>query len=496
MDKSHKSAVIIAGLYALFAGCWILFSDLALQYMFDGDRWNITLLQTLKGWFFVAVTAIFLYLAIKRFSRQIEEAFKLDGMTHLLSHDLFELQLSNLVENRKYDEKIVVGVLDIRHFKEINAKYGFNKANQLIMELAKEISNISHSNSLICRLPPDQFMLARVFSDDIDFEVRLTSYSELVSKVASVVEVEARCCIGVAFCPSDGTDAKQLMDAAVEALRFAKVSGNIVQYHDKALTEQSQARRKFLEELKAAIKDEKLTVVYQPKYKVASQEVSGVEVLVRWQHAERGLISPAKFIPLAEEFGLSLDISKLVVRRTAAELLGSGLLGNKLKHVAINVSATEFNNPADMEELLACIKTFPELVHYLRIEITETATLTNIEQSSTIINSLRDEGLSVSVDDFGTGYSSLAMLKDLTIDELKIDRSFVSGLSEGGRSKTIVNAIIGMANSFDINVVAEGVEAEDQLDILKSMGCAEVQGFFLGVPMGIEALKKHVNHSA
>ncbi len=236
-------------------------------------------------------------------------------------------------------------------------------------------------------------------------------------------------------------------------------------------------------------------VVYQPKYKVDSQEVSGVEVLIRWKHAEHGLISPAKFIPLAEEFGLSLDISKLVVRKTATDLLNSGLLGKQLRHVAINVSAAEFNNPNDMDELLQCIKQFPDLAPYLRIEITETATLTNFEQSSALINKLRDEGLSVSIDDFGTGYSSLAMLKDLTIDELKIDRSFVFGLSDGGRSNTIVNAIIGMAKSFKINVVAEGVETEEQLDILKSMGCGEVQGFFLGVPMKIEDIKTHLNGS-
>ncbi len=182
LDKSHKSAFIIAGLYALFAGCWIIFSDLALQLFVGGPNDAITWLQTAKGWFFVAVTASFLYLAINHFTHKIEEAFKLDGMTGLLSHDLFELQLTSLIENRKADEQIVVGILDIKQFKEINAKYGFNKANQLVAELAKAIIQMSMSNSLICRLPPDQFMLARNYSENIDFEARLAGYADKVCR--------------------------------------------------------------------------------------------------------------------------------------------------------------------------------------------------------------------------------------------------------------------------------------------------------------------------
>lgn len=492
MRTSNTNALIISGVYALFSGCWILFSDLAVEAIVTNAH-EITWLQTLKGWFFVAVTACFLYMAIFRFSNRIEEAFKLDGMTGLLSHKLFKLQLANLIESRKTDEKIIVAIMDINNFKELNAKYGFEAADRLITEIAEEMSDFALPNTLICRLPPDQFMLARAYSGFFDAESRLANYADLPSRIAKPLGLEASCSIGVAYCPTDGSNAKQLMDAAVEALNEAKTSGSSVQYHDMALSERAQAKRKRIEELRKAIKNDALSLMYQPKYKLNSLEACGLEVLVRWNHPEEGFISPAEFVPLAEEYGLTNAITRFVIRRAASELPSTNLLGSKIKHVAINVSATEFNNPQDIEELLALIKENTALAPYLRVEITETATLTDIKQSSEIILKLRENGLGISIDDFGTGYTSLAMLKDLTIDELKIDRSFVSGLCDNGRSTPIVGAIIGMAKSFDINVVGEGVETEDQLNRLREMGCDEVQGFLLGKPMNVEGLAEHLN---
>jgi diguanylate cyclase (GGDEF)-like protein len=504
LDKSHKSALSIAGFYLLFAGCWILFSDRVVESLVSNVE-EVTWLQTAKGWFFVGVTALLLYLAVKRFTQQIEQAYKLDGMTGLLSHELFKLQLRDLIQARKEDEKTIVAILDINDFKEVNARFGFEMADKMVTEISKSIVKHSLSRSLICRLPPDQFMLARNYSDAIDpdaidpdvvdVEGRMAGYVNLVAEAAAKLDIEATCSVGVAFCPIDGSSAKQIMDAAVEALRVAKLNRQAIQYHNKALTEQARARRQLVESLQKAIDEELLTLVYQPKYVLDTNELSGIEVLVRWNDVTRGFIPPAEFIPLAEEYGLIHRITPFVMQRAANELEPTGLLGSKIKHVSINVSAVEFNNSQAMDALLARIKKQKSLAPFVRFELTETATLADIQQSSSMLLRLRSEGVGISIDDFGTGYTSLAMLKDLTIDELKIDRSFVSGLGDCGRSTTIISAIIGMARSFNINVVAEGVETEEQLNALKTMRCNDAQGYLLGRPMDIVALQHHLGET-
>lgn len=298
--------------------------------------------------------------------------------------------------------------------------------------------------------------------------------------------------MGVALYPHDGQSAKELMVAATEALSFAKQKKNAIQFHDKALTEKALQRRQMISDLQQAISNEALTVVYQPKYKIKSQTASGLEVLVRWNHPIHGFISPDVFIPIAEENGYSSAISWLVIKKASQELGPSGLLGTNIAHVAVNISATEFNDANEMDKLTQFIKTQSTLAPYMRIEITETATLNDMKKSLDIISKLQASGITFSVDDFGTGYTSLAMLKDLTVDEIKIDRSFVSEIEHDERSRTIVSAIVGMAKSFKINVVGEGVETQAQLDALLAMGCEEAQGYYLGRPMPINDLVKHL----
>lgn len=495
MGKSLSASLRVATIYAVFAGAWILFSDMAVEAMVADAR-LLTQIQTFKGWFFVTVTAALLFFLVLGNNRKVERVFQLDGLTGLLNHHMVKNQLDRRLATLQDGQKLIVGYLDVDNFKSLNQTLGFDRADDFILQLAAAIERFAMKDAIIGCLPPDQFIVAREYTAGEVIDSRVRAYQALFKKVAQQFNIDASCSIGVALYPDDGKNAKGLMNSAVEALNIAKQRGNAVQYHDKSLTQRAEKRRQMLQELRKAIDEQTLSLVYQPKYQIDNLALSGLEVLLRWEHPQEGFISPATFIPLAEEYGLSHDISRFVVNRAAEELGASGLLGQPIKHVAINVSAAEFNQESTMDDLLAWIKQFPQLAAYLRIEITETATLTDMAQSSAIINKMRKEGLGFSIDDFGTGYTSLAMLKDFTIDEIKIDRSFVSAIEQDDRSKTIVGSIIAMAKNFSINVVAEGVETASQLDVLLAMGCKEAQGFYLGRPMTLSALQEHVKSPA
>ena len=489
--RALPASLRITLIYLVFALCWIIFSDAIVEAL-SSDIQTISRIQSYKGIAFVVLTALLLFSLLLRHCRNIEQVYQLDGLTGLLNYTLFKSQVDQRIATLGPGEKLVLGYLDINRFKDLNESIGIERADQFICRLADEFIKYARPGTLIGRLPPDQFAIAREVTDEKEVEERIRGYQALFLQVANSMGIDAQCSIAVALYPDDGSNARTLMNATSQALSLAKQTGNNLQYHDKTLTEQATQRRHLVDAMKVAIANKGFSVVYQPKYALASGTVSGVEVLIRWQHPVDGFISPAEFIPLAEEYGLSHPITRLVIDKASQELGSSGLLGTAIQQVSINISATEFNRSTDMDALMAHLKGHPEFAPFVRIEITETATLNDMAQSSTVIQKLRNEGLGISIDDFGTGYTSLAMLKDFTIDEIKIDRCFVSEVTTCSRSHTIIKAIIAMADSFGINVVAEGVEEAHQLDALQKLGCREAQGYLLGVPMTIEQLQRHV----
>lgn len=491
MQQSTKTSLRVTLAYILFASAWILYSDMAVEAMFQ-DPSTITRMQTYKGFFFILLTSTLLFvLAFKNYQR-LEKVFQLDGLTGLLNHHLLKVQIDQRLSALGEDEKLVIGCLDINNFKELNETIGYDAADQFILQLSEAFQQFARPGSIMGRLPPDQFAVAREYSVTENIYERVQGYLNLFIKTAKQANVEATCRIGFAIYPDDGATAKELLAAATAATVKAKNTGQTVCYHDKILSEESTRRRKMLKELKSAIDNNQLKLVYQPKYILGSNDICGAEVLIRWTHPVHGFIAPDEFIPLAEANGLMTPITQFVLSQAEKELDQIGLLNGTLKHISVNVSAAEFNEMDDMISLQHYIRGLKKLSNYIRLEITETATLKDFEQSRSIIDALRDDGIGISIDDFGTGYTSLAMLKDFPIDEIKIDRSFVSGMVNGGRSKTIVEAVIAMAQSFDINVVAEGVETEEQLMHLEELGCKEAQGFYLGAPMSAGNFKNHL----
>ncbi|ASG03377.1 GGDEF-domain containing protein [Vibrio anguillarum] len=492
MDRAGISAVKVALIYATFAVLWILFSDMTVELLLDNAQLR-ALAQTYKGLMFVIITALLLLMLVLRGNRLLEKANDMDSLTGLHSLSMFVRTLNITIKKLKSNERFILCYLDVDDFKSINETLGFERADAFLQDLAHDINEMTLPGSLVSRLHADQFASFVKLSDAVDMDSHVRSVQRLYTHRAKQHNIETTCCIGVAIYPADGISARELMVSATEALNVAKKQKNAIQYHDKTLTEKAMQRRQMVLDLRLAIDDDSLTVVYQPKYDLKTLTVNGVEVLIRWNHPVKGAIPPDVFIPLAEDNGLTGAISKFVVGKVSQELGRSGILGTQIKHVAVNVSATEFNNADEMYELTRFIQQHENLNSFIRIEITETATLTDMKKSVEIISNLQSNGITFSIDDFGTGYTSLAMLKDLTVDEIKIDRSFVSEVEHDDRSRTIVNAIIAMAQSFDINIVAEGVETANQLKILQTMGCQQVQGYYLGHPMPVEDLINHLS---
>lgn len=450
---------------------------------------DMSLLQTLKGWLFVAVTALILFVLVFRSHQRIQQAFQLDALTGLSNHYMFKIQLGRKINECTPGQFVLLCYLDVDDFKMLNQREGYEKADHFLVAVAEALVAGLPSGTLVGRFPPDQFGIALTLGTREECEATVATVQRIYRAASEKQKISYSCSIGVAVYPDDGQQAKVCMDAANEAHRRAKLEGNSVVFHDKHMSENSARREELLRDLVAALENQKLTLVYQPKIDLKTMQVTGLEVLVRWYHSFHGLISPARFIPIAEEHGVINQLTAFVVSRAAKELGELPQLGDEIAHVSINVSASEFNRPEWMENLLQLISEQARLAPLLRIEITETATLTNISRSAGIISRFRKAGIGISIDDFGTGYTSLAMLKDLTVDELKIDKSFIADLTEQGRSSTIVKAILAMAENFCIDIVAEGVETEEQLLALRGMNCQQAQGYHLGAPMKVDALK-------
>ncbi|MGM0563073.1 MAG: putative bifunctional diguanylate cyclase/phosphodiesterase [Pseudomonadota bacterium] len=455
---------------------------------FIGSPDDLTRAQILKGWFFVSVTSVLLFFMVLQAVRQIESTNELDDLTGLVRHHTFQRELEALLQRRASGQAVVLMYLDIRYFAKLNQAVGFDRADRILSDFAGRLKENYTAGTLLGRLGTDQFAVARLTGDSREqTEAAINQLRQVFDQNARAHNQELESALGVATAPIDAQNAKELMAAASDAVGKAKMANRSVQFFNKALSEEESQREALLEDLREAIDNESLTLAYQPQYDLQSGKINGVEVLIRWNHPELGFVPPDQFIVLAEQNNLIDRISSFVIRKAHQELEESGLLDN-LYRVSINISAVEFNSTALMKKLVEEVKKATGLSGKLQMEITETAALSEMGKSTAIIEQLKRSGIRFSIDDFGTGYTSLAILRDLPIDEVKIDRSFIDGLENDPKAHGIVKAIVGMARGFNMICVAEGIETEEQRDTLAQLGCHEAQGYFLARPMDVKKL--------
>jgi diguanylate cyclase (GGDEF)-like protein len=422
-------------------------------------------------------------LRLEQANAELQHQATHDALTGLPNRVLFLDRLGREIAYGQREERnFAVLVVDLDRFKVINDTLGHAAGDQLLIDIARRLSLTIRSVDTVARTGGDEFLvlIPGIREPAYAAVVAAKLLAELDQPVSiGATEVHTSGSVGISVYPADGVDADTLLAHADEAMYFAKQSGrNSFQFFDAGMSVFSRQRLDLERDLRRALPLQQFEVHYQPKMDVASGRTNSVEALLRWRHPTRGLVGPDKFLPLAEECGLMLGIGEWVLReacRQAREWQDQGL---PFLRIAVNISPIHFLQPRFLEIVRGALAAHDLEPRYLEIELTETTVMDHAESSIHILEELSRMGVLVSIDDFGTGYSSMSYLRRFPIDKLKIDRSFIQDLTSNSDSLSIVKAIISLAHSLRLKVVAEGVETAQQLETLRELGCDQFQGFY------------------
>lgn len=424
--------------------------------------------------------------------QQLEHQAHFDALTGLPNRTLLDDRLSQaLIAARRRKATLAVAVLDLDHFKRVNDDLGHRTGDRLLCELAKRFKHVLRDGDTAARQGGDEFV---VLLPDLDNEEQAYAVLDRLQKVLSTpAEIDGRhfvltTSIGVSLYPQDGKDEETLLKHADIAMYQAKESGrDAIRFFTEEMNEQAHDRVMFEQSLRHALDHSELRVVYQPQVRAHDGRCIAVEALLRWEHPTLGAISPARFIPVAEELGLIEPIGEWVLRTACEQAVAWRAAGSPVR-VAVNVSVRQFrggNLPDRVAAVLMETGLPPEL---LELEITESMLMGKVDQAEEVLQRLKALGITIALDDFGTGYSSFSYLQHFKIDSLKIDQSFVRALLQSESAISIVSAIIAVAHSLEMRVIAEGVEMESQRSRLIDLGCDELQGYLIGYPLRPEQL--------
>ena len=437
---------------------------------------------------------------LEQANAQLQHQATHDALTGLPNRVLYLDRLEREIAHAERDgHTFAVLVVDLDRFKVINDTLGHGPGDQLLKEVAHRLSRSIRTVDTVARTGGDEFLLLITdIRDPADTAVVATKILEELDKSVLIggAEVHTSASIGISVYPTDGTDSDSLVAHADEAMYFAKRHGrNTFQYFNPGMSVFSRERLDLERDLRRALPMQQFEVHYQPKMDIATGRMNSVEALVRWRHPTRGLVGPTEFIPLAEESGLIFSIGEWVLREACRQARQWQLDGQPFLRVAVNISPIHFRQPKFLDVVRSALSDHDLEPRYLEIELTETTVMDHADTSVQILEDLSRMGVIVSIDDFGTGYSSMSYLRRFPIDKLKIDRSFINELTTSSDAASIVKAIISLAHSLRLKVVAEGVETAEQLQQLRELGCDQFQGFYRSaavLPGEIEKLVRMV----
>ncbi|WP_300341631.1 PAS domain S-box protein [Accumulibacter sp.] len=425
---------------------------------------------------------------LRRAHDQLDHQAHHDSLTGLPNRLLLGDRLRKALQRARRDGKgLAVLFIDLDRFKNINDTLGHEVGDRVLCEVARRLGGLMREADTVGRLGGDEFLIV------IEDFVEPSAVSHIADKIlnalqGSPVTVEHEffvgASIGISLFPQDGDDGETLMKNADVAMYRAKDSGrNAYEFFTKDLTQSSLARLQMETDLRRAIDRGELRVFLQPQFSLTTGKVVGAEALVRWQHSEHGLVLPGEFIKLAEESGLIVPIGEWVQYTACCQWAAWVDAGLNPGVLSINVSGAEFARGRIQESARKTLESSRLAAHFLELEITESAIMSHAESSVQVLDNLRAMGLNLVIDDFGTGYSSLAYLKRLPLNKLKLDQSFVRGLPADIEDQAISRAVIALAHSLQLTVIAEGVETDAQRDFLTGEACDEMQGYLCGRPM-------------
>lgn len=409
-----------------------------------------------------------------------------DALTDLPNRRMYVQQLSKeMMQAKRFQSNLAVLFLDLDRFKDVNDSFGHDVGDMLLIEASKRLQACLKPGDVVARLGGDEFTIMQNQLQDRNEATALAE--QIMNQLQRPFELDGHvfnvsCSIGIALYPQDGDNPEDLLKRADTALYTVKSRGkNGYDFFDPTMEAKSLERILMENEMRKAIEQEQFQIYYQPKIDIATSAMTGMEALVRWVHPELGIIPPNRFIPIAEETGMILALGEWILKQACKQ--------NKIWHdqgytlkVSVNLSARQIYQKDLVEMIKDILRETNLSPDWLELEITESI-FVKMEEATAVLQQIRDIGIQISIDDFGTGYSSFSYIKSLPVDTIKIDASFIRDIHHNQESQAIVKAIVTIAQSLNMNVIAEGIELYDQVAALKENGCDHGQGYLFSKPL-------------
>ena len=425
---------------------------------------------------------------LERQKNAYKELAYYDTLTKLPNRALFYDRLQHAIaKSKRSQKKLAIFFLDLDNFKDINDSLGHQAGDEVLKIIAGRLEKKIRKSDTIARLGGDEFTF---LIEDIKKLSRISTIAkDFIDAVYEPISIKGHkfyvsASVGISIFPDDASNMQDLLKHADTAMYSAKREGNnLFHYYKKEMTDRSIERLTMETSIKHAIKNDEFVVYYQPIYNNRNLVLSGLEALVRWDHPQKGVLTPDYFIDVAESSSLIVDLGETVLRKVAKDLNQWHKKGFDPDFVAVNLSVKQLRH----ENLIPTIKSVLQETsfrkNWLEMEITESYTMQKPLEAIKVLHQIKELGVKLSIDDFGTGYSSLSYLKKLPVDKLKIDKSFINGIPENSEDVVLVKAIISMAHSMDLVVIAEGIETNVQMKFLDIANCDQMQGYYFAKPM-------------
>ncbi len=431
--------------------------------------------------------------------------YSMTNLTPRPNRTLFQDRLHTALQSAERQKSwVVLMFLDLDRFKLINDSLGHAAGDRMLKDMATRLLACVDEDDTVARMGGDEFtlLLQHRSSREMALNRAIHVAEQILASLVRPFVLEGReffvtASIGIALSPQDGNELSQLMKNADTAMYHAKERGkNNFQFYQADMNASALERLELESDLRHALEQNEFVLYYQPQFSGDGKRLTGAEALLRWRHPRRGLVPPGDFIPVLEELGLVVDVGDWVISEACRQLKTWHQNRVRVPKVSVNISARQFSDGQLGTRIATILRETGLPPACLELELTESILMREVSEAMQILAGLKNLGLSIAVDDFGTGYSSLNYLKQFPIDVLKIDRTFVDGLPSGEQDAQIARAIIAMAHSLNLAVIAEGVETHEQLDFLREHGCDEVQGYLFGRPMPASRFEAQFSNDA